>query len=306
VKAWRWVTIGVADLESALGFWCQRLGFETSARHDGPDPGLEQHWALPPASIARQALVHAPGLERGMLHLVEYAAARRSVREGAEVFDLCPKNLDIYVDDLPGRLEELRAAGIRFRSEAYSEVTAPDGTRFREIHFPGHDDINFVLLQLLDEPLAFGPSGFSGIGPVVTIVADAAAERAFYRDQLGLDVLHDNTLSGPEIERMIGLPAGAELDVSIWGSGGEHHGQVEIIAYRGTRGSNLYPRAQPGVRGIFQLDYDCRDLQGLQQRLAAGHVPHSATRLDSALLGRWESLSFQTPAGFRLEAIAPE
>ena len=76
-----------------------------------------------------------------------------SVRSGAAVFDACPKNIDIYVTDIGQRVDALKALGYNFRSATHSEVTADDGTRFREMHIGIHDDINLVLLELPDQPI---------------------------------------------------------------------------------------------------------------------------------------------------------
>ena len=48
---------------------------------------------------------------------------------------------DLGSDQPPGRLPALRAAGLVFRTEACSEVTAPNGLTFREIHLPAHDGV---------------------------------------------------------------------------------------------------------------------------------------------------------------------
>lgn len=303
MNAWRHVTLGVASMEEALRYWADSFGFEVAGRADGPDEGLESYWGLAPGGIARQALIRAPGAHRGMLHLVEYAQAAESVRQGAAVFDLCPKNLDIYVDDMPARMAQLRRAGFEFRTDTYSEVTAPNGVRFREVHLAGHDDINLVLLQLLDEALEFGPAGYTGIGPLIMIVADAEQEKSFYRDVMGLDILHDNLLSGPEIERMIGLPAGAALDVSIWGVPGAHLGQVEIITYQGTTGLDRYPRARPGARGIIRAAWMLDDTGALRDRLLRHRISFQSHQLESSLLGAAESLVFRSPAGFTIEVL---
>ena len=95
------------------------------------------------------------GAENGGMHLVEWDVAAESVRAGAQVFDLCPKNLDIYVDDLPVRMAQLAEQGVVFRNEHFSEAVSPDGVHFREIHLAGHDDINIVLLQVIgsDTPI---------------------------------------------------------------------------------------------------------------------------------------------------------
>jgi catechol 2,3-dioxygenase-like lactoylglutathione lyase family enzyme len=305
MNGWSWATIGVADLRGALAFWADRCGFEIATSAEGPDPVLSDHWGLPADAIARQALIRAPGCELGMLHLVEYAEPTTSVRAGAQVFDRCPKNLDIYVDDMATRVADLRQAGFAFRSEAFTEATSPDGVRFREIHLAGHDDINLVLLQLLDDPPETGASGFLGIGPLVTTVADPDQEKVFYRDVMGLEMLHDNILAGPEIERMIGLPAGAALDVSIWGRPGEHLGQVEIVAYRGTEGADLYPRARPGTRGIVQLNFTADDLAPLRQGLEAAGIDFEEGALAARLLPASRYLAFSSPAGLSIRAHLP-
>jgi catechol 2,3-dioxygenase-like lactoylglutathione lyase family enzyme len=305
MNGWSWATVGVASLPDALEFWAGRCGFEVAASAAGPDPALTAHWGLPADAIARQALVRARGCDLGMLHLVEYTEPTTSVRAGAQVFDRCPKNLDIYVDDMATRVADLRQAGFAFRSEAFTEATSPDGVRFREIHLPGHDDINLVLLQLLDEPPETGPSGFLGIGPLVTTVADPDREKAFYRDVIGLEMLHDNILAGPEIERMIGLPAGAALDVSIWGRPGHHLGQVEIVAYRGTEGADLYPRARPGTRGIVQLNFTAADLAPLRQGLGAAGIDFEQGALAARLLPASRYLGCVSPAGMRIQIHRP-
>jgi catechol 2,3-dioxygenase-like lactoylglutathione lyase family enzyme len=301
MNGWSWATIGVASLSGALEFWVDRCGFEVAASADGPDPGLTDHWGLDADQIARQALVHAPGSELGMLHLVEYAAPTPSVRAGAQVFDRCPKNLDIYVDDMARRMAEFHQAGLEFRSETFTEATSPDGVRFREIHLPGHDDINLVLLQLMDDPPQTGSLGFTGIGPLVATVADPDREKAFYRDVMGLEMLHDNLLAGPEIERMIGLPAGSALDVSIWGRAGEHLGQIEIVAYRGTHGADLYPRARPGSRGIIQVSFVVADLAPLRQGLEAAGIAFEDGSFAARLLPSSRYLHFSSPAGLAID-----
>ena len=244
-----------------------------------------------------------PGETVGRLHLVEFNDPDPPVRAGAAVFDSCPKNLDVYVRDMPTQFASLKTAGTHFRNDIYSDVTAPNGIRFREIHMPVHDAINVVLLELVGKAMTFTDAGYAGIGPVITIVPDAAAEKAFYDAVLGLDMLSDNILAGPEIEKMVGLPRGAALNVSIWGEAGVDLGQIEIIEYQGVRGADLYPRARPKALGILHVTYRVLSLVSLLRRLEAaglscerhGHVP--------TLAGVGETVSFRTPSGFRIEAV---
>ena len=280
------------------------LGFECIDRAEGDDPGLRQHWQLTDRQIRRQVMLRSPGAACGAIHLVEYDTAAATVRQDAAVFDLCPKNLDIYVDDLPLRMAELTARGVRFRNEQYSEAVSPDGVHFREIHLAGHDDINIVLLQIMGDGALPTESGFYGVGPLVCIVEDSAAEKVFYRDVMGLSLAHDNVLAGPEIEQMIGLPAGCALEVSIWAQMGQPLGEVELVTYQGTQGANRYPRAVPGARGVTHLNWWVEDMAAWKDHLVQLNVPFNRSRLSGRLMQSRESVRLHSPAGLSIEVHA--
>jgi catechol 2,3-dioxygenase-like lactoylglutathione lyase family enzyme len=247
-------------------------------------------------------MVRSAGAENGGMHLVEWDAAADSVRAEAQVFDLCPKNLDIYVDDLPARMAQLVDQGVVFRNEHYSEAVSPDGVHFREIHLAGHDDINIVLLQVIGSDTPIPPTGFSGVGPLVCIVREPTEEKRFYEQVVGLKLSHDNILAGPDIEQMIGLPAGCALEVSIWAEPGQPLGEVELVTYQGTDGADLYPRARPGARGVTHLNWQVDDIEAFAAHLIAHGVRHSASTINGSLIQSRASLIFHSPAGLRLEA----
>ena len=295
--AWTSVTVGVADLDIALDLWVDTFGFGTVARTDGADAELGRLWGIDADDVSRQALIRTGESRHGMIHLVEFRDPDPPVRDGADVFDLLPKNLDVYVADMPARIVGLRERGHRFRTETYSEVTAPDGTRFREIHMPSHDDVNVVLLEVLDEPKPLTGEGYGGVGPLIFIVPDADAEKAFFESVFELDKLNDNLLDGPEIERMVGLPPGAALDVSIWGRDGYDLGGIEIIDYRGVEGQDRYPRARPKARGILHISYVVDDASALRQRLSARSVAVTDHGTRSTLVATGRAWSFASPAG---------
>ena len=304
LNAWSWVSIGTRDVDAACAFWVDMLGFECIDRAEGDDPGLRHHWQLTDRQICRQVIVRSPGADCGAIHLVEYDTAGASVRQDAAVFDLCPKNLDIYVDDLPLRMAELEAKGIRFRNQRYSEAVSPDGVHFREIHLAGHDDLNIVLLQIMGSDALPTESGFYGVGPLVCIVDNPVAEKAFYRDVMGLSLSHDNMLAGPEIEQMIGLPKGCALEVSIWAQIGQPLGEMELVTYQGTQGTNRYPRALPGARGVTHLNWWTDDMGAWCKHLAQLGIPFGRSRLSGRLIESNESVLLHSPAGLRIEVHA--
>lgn len=303
MATWNHVTVGVENLDAALEIWVDLLGFEVRQRRDGPDPGLATLWELPgPDAVQRQAMLGSPGLETGLLHLVQFADPDAPVRAGANVFDLLPKNLDLHARNLPERVAELRAAGMQFRTDEHSEVVAPSGTTFREIHMFGHDDTNIVFIEVIGDEIDFNDKGFAGIAPLITIVPDAPAEEKFFRDMLGLKELSHNLLEGPEVEKMVGLPPGSGLDVYILGREGEEFGLMEVIEYRGVEGEDRYPRARPPALGTLHVSYLVDDLTPLLDRLDAAGVPVQQIGPIETLFGRGPAAVFYSPAGLRVEA----
>ena len=301
MPSWTTVTVGVADLDEALALWVDDFGFSVLERRSGPDSSLARLWSIDDDDIVAQALVHSRDSRYGMLHLVEFADPGKPVREGVQVFDSLPKNLDLYVTDMPARIEALRAAGRDFRNAEFSEVSAPNGITFREMHMPGHDKINIVLLEILGGEIKAPPGDFAGVGPLILIVDDAEAEKAFYKEIIGLEKLSDNLLDGPEIEKMIGLPRGAALDVSIWGKADRPFGQIEVIEYRGVDGNNLYSRARPKSLGVLHVSYESANLAAVRRHLDSRRIEFSEYGEVDTVFGRGSALSFYSPAGFRIE-----
>jgi len=300
---WHHVTVGVKDLEVALQQWIGQMGFEIRSQREGPDAGLAALWQIKPDDIERQAIVGTPGADLGMVHLVQFHNPDPPVREGADVFDLVPKNLDVFVENMPVQFKDLTAAGASFRTDTYSDVTTPSGTRFMEIHMHGHDKTNLVLV---DTPNSKRPhytaKGFSGVVQLITIAPDAEQEEVFYVQALGLDAHSKNYLKGPEIEKMVGLPPGAALDIRILGGGNAKFGLMEVVDYHGVEGVNRYPLAKPKALGTLHVSYFLDDLAPLQQRLTAFGTVFEKHESTDTLFGSGPSISFQTPAGLRIEA----
>jgi catechol 2,3-dioxygenase-like lactoylglutathione lyase family enzyme len=304
LSQWHAATIGVANLDSALEFWIDALGYEVIAEKEGADAGLARQWEINASAIKRQAFIGAPCAATGYLHLIEMLEPGPSVRDGAAVFDACPKNIDIYVTDIEQRVDALRALNYIFRSTTHSKVTAQDGTRFCEMHIGIHDDINLVLLELPDQQIATNAQGFGAIGPIISVVPNVVTEKCFYRDVLSLDQLTHNFFDGEAIERMIGLPSGAGLDVSIWGHKGDCEAQLEIVQYVGVGGENRFSRATLPNRGLHQVCFKTADASVIASKASsAGHVVAHRGDL-STLAGTGEYWSIYTPAGMRIDLMA--
>lgn len=302
--AWNALTVGVSDLDKALDLWRDKLGFKVSASSEGDDSELAKLWSLKGNDIARQALIRCDNSDTGMLHLVQFNLPDQPVRKGANNFDLVPKNLDIYVNDLPKKVAELRAAGVDFRTATHSDIKAADGTHFREIHMPSHDHINVVLIEIVGEPHAYNQAGIAGVGPFVFTVPNVEIESEFFTSMFRVDKLHENIFLGSKIEKMIGLPAGTALKIFIMGRKGHDLGKLEIVEYQGANGDNLYPRAKPKALGILQMNYVVESSQLLKQRLHKANILVNEHPNVSTLLGTGDLISFSSPAGLKIEVYS--
>lgn len=300
-SAWTVITVGVADLDVALSLWVDEFGFNIVSRKDGGDADLARLWGLAPEDISRQALVRTGDAATGMIHFVEFNDPDPPVRRGANNYDLTPKNLDIYVRDIPQKVMDLKAKGERFRTDEADEFHATDGTVFREIHMLAHDDINVVMLEVVGEEKAYSHAGVAGIGPFVFIVPEAEIERDYFKSIFLVDKLNDNVFKGPEIEKTVGLPKGTELHISIWGREGFELGELEVIEYKGVSGDNLYPKAKPKALGILHIGYVVPDAAPLVNRLKARGVPVTHHGKVSTLIAEGEVISFASPAGLTIE-----
>lgn len=298
------VTIGVSDFDVATGLWVEAFGMQVVREHAGNDQQLAQYWGMDATRIGRQLLLSTRDYRVGMVHLVEFFEPEPPVRLGANAFDLCPKNIDVYVSDLPARMQEMRAIGWQFRSDNYGELQTDTGSTFREIHMKAHDDINIVLLEVLDESRPLTRNRYGAVGLMIYTVPDHAVEAAFVDAIFSMDKQHQNLFEGAEIEKMVGLPPDVALDVSVWGSDAQPLGKLELVEYRGAQGSNLYPRAKPGATGVLHLNFVTDDITKLKHRLTESETAFDEREVLSIVPGCGSALSFQTPAGMRIDAFS--
>lgn len=301
--SWTSVTVGVADLDKALELWVGVFGFSKLAEVDGEDEELAALWRLLPSDIKRQALLGMPGAAYGKLHLVEFTEPGPAVREGAKSYDLGPNSLAVYTRNLPERVKEMQAKGLTFRTAEPSEFLAPDGSSLRVIHLPAHDETNVVLLEMVGENLDFNPQGFTGIGSLISVVQHGTTEAEFYTKVLGLKPLGANQLEGAEIERLIDLPQGTLMDVSLWGQSEQPLGLIELVDYLGVRSVDLFPVAVPTQLGILHVSYEVTDLDAFRQRLYEAGLNHSDREYREVIFGSGRFIRLRSPAGMTLEVF---
>lgn len=311
-KAYAYAVISVADMDQAIALWSSRFGMRVAVRREGRDADLAAVWGLAPEDIVDQALLLTPGMAQGGVHLVRFRLPGAAVREGAGPTDLVPKSVDIAVRDLPARHAELAAAGYRFRSPIGRFET--DGVVVHEVHLPGPDGVNLVFLEQEGRPEPVSPEGYGVAPQIVATSPDNRREKAFFEQVLGLEETSHHRFAGPEVERTIGLPPGAGLDIRIFGAAAYPYGRLEIVQYEGVKGADLYPRARPPARGLLSVTFFVPDVAAVLARAAATAsaagregAGHGAAPVDHGLrrtiFGEARMATLTSPAGLRIDLV---
>ena len=138
---------------------------------------------------------------------------------------------------------------------------------------------------------------------VVGTNADNASERAFFEEVFRLEHLDYHLFEGPEVERMVGLPPGAKLDMHILGDPADPLGRIELVQYVGVKGTDLYPLARPPARGFLGVAFDTDDLDAVIARAHAAGRPVQQVGAASTLTGNGRRAVVTSPAGMRIEVV---
>jgi len=292
-------------MQEALKFWHSTVGFEVLRERQGNDLDLTILLGLEQGTIKSQTVLASNSSQtQGLLHLVEFSDPAPAVRKGASPTDSCPKNIDIYSNNLEHHYASMQTAGFPFRAPwQLLKVEDPSGlAEVKEGQLAGPNHTNIGVMELVGMPLSFNEAGFSGLGPLVTTVDDVAQENAFYTQVLGLDLCTQHALGGPEIEKIIGLPPGKSLHMHILGDKYDWYGRVELIEYQGISGKNLYPRAQAPATGALHLSYETNDIRKILDNAAQLNIEVNNLGKLKTLTSFEPMLAYQltTPAGFKL------
>jgi catechol 2,3-dioxygenase-like lactoylglutathione lyase family enzyme len=292
-----YVVISVADMEQALGLWAGRFGMQVVTRRQGGDAALARAWGLDEDDIADQALLATPGVSEGGVHLVRFTEPGPAVRDGAAATDLLPKSIDIAVRDIEARYAELEAAGFIFRSPV--GTLEADGAVIYEVHMAAHDSINLVFVEQPAKPEPTSSRGYGVAPQVVMISPDNKREADFLQRVLGLAPISHHRFGGPSVEKTIGLPTGASLDVRILGDPGRDFGRLELVQYEGVSGRDRYPLARAPARGQLSVTYFVADLASSLARVA-GPVATDLGEIDG-VYGAGRMATVMSPAGLRID-----
>ena len=138
----------VSDLDDAVGFYVDALGFECVGRQEQSNAYTRRLVGYPDASL-RIAQLSVPGQPLPMsghhLELVQYLTPVGE-RGSAEICNPGAAHLALTVADMEAQHARLEALGVRFFS-APNEITAGINQGGWTVYFHGPDDIVHELVQ---------------------------------------------------------------------------------------------------------------------------------------------------------------
>lgn len=214
------VAIVVADLDRATAFYRDTLGFETLDRDTLAGPDFDRLCGRRDARAAVQRL--RLGAQRVDL-LCFSSPAGRPARPDAVANDLDFQHIAIVVADIDRAAAALRAAGVRFISQApqrlpdWNQAAAgisacyfrdPEGHALEIIHYPPAVSPHWAAVAAQHPDRIF-----LGIDHTAIAVADTQRALRFYRDTLGMGVAGHGENYGPEQERLSGV-FGAQVRIT--------------------------------------------------------------------------------------------
>lgn len=278
VGAMRLATVGVTDLDAALGLFRDAMALKVESQ-GALSTALLNAWGLPAGTQARFAELSCKGYPIGRLRLLEYTpAATQRVRVdhggGDSGTDVGMKALDFYVaDPITDSVARIEALGYQFRSAPVKHQIAESISE--ECLFTGPDGVPILLMvghrHGVTSLRPGSPDGpFSEVPTISVVAGDLQATRRFYGEGLGLETVTDAETPDEYrdlVDDLTGVPKGTRIHFLMYVEPGESSGKILLVHFFEQTGKRLEGRAGPGKLGFSLLTHDCNDLEGLHSRL---------------------------------------
>ncbi len=301
------LTLGVRDLDKSIAFYADALGFAEISRTRVDLEALAGAWRIPAGIAGRYAVMGIPGLDSGMLRLVEWTPAGDHVWDPpAKPQDFGPYAVNFRVKEINAAWNLLGQTGAREKSKpTYWEVEQNIAAWDSQVYDP--DGTLLDVFQVVGEiERALGPFAPGHDASEVQTLAihcfDARRSEAFYRG-LGFEPLYDRVIE--HLWAFLGLPTGTKVhNINLIMPGDRPNGRVELVQYIGLPGRSLKARTVPPGRGPIMMSLRAQNMDAAAIRLKnLGAKPIGAARYDCHPFGEVMAATWFGPSDEVIEVF---
>lgn len=210
------VSLTIAEMDRAISFYTTVLSCQKISDHEVAGVAFDRLYGLPNVRLRVVQLQ----LGKETIELIEFLTPKgRPTPADSRSHDRWFQHLAIVVSDMAKAYQHLRSHWVPQTST--HPQTLPDWNPvagdIQSFYFKDLDGHNLELIQF---PAGKGDPKwqqatealFLGIDHTAIVVADTAASRAFYCDQLGMQLQQESQNSGSEQERLSGV---SDVNVQI-------------------------------------------------------------------------------------------
>lgn len=309
VGAIRAVTVGVSDVERALGLFRDVMGLQVESDVEAP-PELVAAWQLPPDSRVRLVELSCAGYPVGRLRLAQYEPPAEGLVRGDfegggdSGTDIGPKAIDFYTHKpVAEAMVELEAAGCRARSHPIYYQVGEIVTE--EVVLTGPDGVPMLVMYGHRHPpssmrMTGSHCTYSEIPTVSVVCGDLAESRRFYGELLGLQVGTDAEISA-ELRDVVcvltGVPHGSRIHMLVYQQSDEPSGKYLLVHFFAASKRRLAGRMRPGHLGVSLYTHDVEHLAGIEGRLrqAGIEIISGPVEVNAGRAGRYRVLLARGP-----------
>jgi catechol 2,3-dioxygenase-like lactoylglutathione lyase family enzyme len=294
------VTLGVIDLDRSIAFYADALGLEEISRTRVDREALAEAWRIPAGIAGRFAIMGIPGVESGMLRLVEWAPPGDHVWTSPTRFqDLGAYAVNFRVREINAAWDLLGRCGAKEKSKpTYWEVEQNIAAWGSQCYDPDGTLLN--VSQVVGEiERALGPfapgKDASEVQTLAIHCSDARRSESFYKG-LGFEPLYDRVIE--HLWTFFGLPQGTKIhNINLIMPGERPNGRVELAEHIGLPGRSLKARTAPPGRGPLMMSMQVTNLDPASDRLKSlGARPIGTARYDSPPFGTVSAATFFGPS----------
>jgi catechol 2,3-dioxygenase-like lactoylglutathione lyase family enzyme len=306
------IVVSVKNLAQATEVYRAVARFDVKSE-GAADPSLAVAWGLPAATPMHDTLLGVPGIDKGLLRLVQIDGLPQvQIRSSARPFDTGGIfNFNSLVKDMDAVFEALRGHGFQGFNDPNRYTLF--GKSYAGALLRGHDGVVINLLQRVNQPYDDMPpfATMSHIINATQMVADYQHSFDFFTQKLGWVVRWEASPTWPpDGSNNMGVPNSILLSgmvkekaASFAVSKDADGGTIEIFNFEGITGRDFSDRAHPPNLGILTYRIHVRDLDAYAAEITArGVVLHRPiVRAILAPYGAVKMMVVRAPSGAWLE-----